>query len=191
MLYELNIQLWVSLWSSWLGSELPLINVSLWRRSQRLAPQVHLFLLEKVFLASSTSAAVNSWDLSFSLTFAQMLKGPGCLPSSMMEDEDSGSVAAAESSTYEFSPVSLHIHKARGWNPSLCDETMICRAPLWLQRGSRGANLHVNARGNDSAATARQRAPSLPADVFAVMPQNTPDCSNTSTHTHTQNAFTF
>lgn len=66
------------------------------------------------FLASPTSAAVNSRDLSFSLTFAQMLKGPGCLPSSMMEDEESGSVAAAESSIYEFSQVSFHMREAWG-----------------------------------------------------------------------------
>lgn len=150
------------------------MNASLWRRSQRLAQKVHPFWRFFLFLASSTTAAVNSWDLSFSMTFAQMLKGSGCLPSSVMEDEKSGSAAAAESSTYEFSQVFFHMQEAWGWNPSLCDETMICRAPLWLQRSRRGGNLHVNAWGNDSAVTAWRCVPSLPAGVcYGVTKHNT------------------
>lgn len=38
--------------------------------------------------------------------------------------------------------------------------------------------MHVNARGNDSAGTVKHRAPSLPPDVFALVPHN-----NTQTHT--------
>ena len=98
-----------------------------------------------------------------------MLKGPGCLPSSMMEDEVSGlwqpqrarhMNSACFSSTSMRPEDEIHLSVMRQWFAELhCG----CR------EAAEGWNLHVNAQGNDPAATARQRGPSLPPGVFPLL----------------------